>query len=173
MYIAKNKKQKVASTRVWPKTSSTETRCFNRYASSVVVILNIVTVYVYCCTCRKSGAGPAAPPHHDDVAGKDLLGHLGSHNPDSEVLPGPVARTRDVDELVIHRLRVLWQTGQSDDSGGAGYSWKKGNQNCFQSKINTCQHELAQKPEAAAVLRPLMPLNSMNHAAGSGIVGQY
>ena len=45
-----------------PKTSSTESRCLNCYASSVVVIWNIVTVYVYCCTCRTSGAGPAAPP---------------------------------------------------------------------------------------------------------------
>jgi hypothetical protein len=29
-----------------------------------------------------------------DVAGMDLLGHLDSQGPDSEVLPGPVARTR-------------------------------------------------------------------------------
>ncbi len=36
--------------------------CLNHCASSVSVIGAIVLVYMYCCTVRLSGAGPAAPP---------------------------------------------------------------------------------------------------------------
>ena len=37
-------------------------RCLNHCASRVSVTGAIVLVYIYCCTVRLSGAGPAAPP---------------------------------------------------------------------------------------------------------------
>ena len=76
-----------------------------------------ICLLLYLQEVRRGARRATHAGHHDDVAGKDLLGHLDSHNPDSEVLPGPVARTRDVDELVIPRPRFLRQTGLSQ----AGY----------------------------------------------------
>ena len=64
VHSKKQKAKKLPLQGFEPKTSSTASRCLNRYASSVVVISNIVTVYVYCCTCRTSCAGPAAPRRH-------------------------------------------------------------------------------------------------------------
>jgi len=59
-----------------PKTSSRMSRRLNRYASSVVLIRNIVIVYIYCCTwrlvtnLRRWTSRPTRPRH--DVAGPSL-----------------------------------------------------------------------------------------------------
>ena len=91
MYIAKSKTLPLQSFE--PKTSSTESRCLNRYASSVVVISNKATVCVLLYLQDVLRGTRRATRAGHDVAGMDLLGHLDSQGQDSEVLPGPVALT--------------------------------------------------------------------------------
>ena len=63
-------------TRFEPKTSSIMARRLNRYASSVILIQDIVITYIYCCTWRlvtillRWTSRPTRPRH--DVAGPSL-----------------------------------------------------------------------------------------------------
>ena len=100
MFVCTNenaKSKKLPCSGFEPKTSCRTSQRLNRYASSVVVISNIVTVCVYCCTCRlvtnvRRGTRRATRAGHD-VACMGLQGHLDSLGPDSEVLARVLAST--------------------------------------------------------------------------------
>jgi hypothetical protein len=89
----KYKSKKLLKLGFEPRISCIPSSCLNHYASSKLVVMLQVIVYVYCCTWRLMmyvWRGTSPPPlacasHHDDIAGPSLNMDLFNLKADLEV----------------------------------------------------------------------------------------